>query len=102
MFGAQRGPGPARDDDSLHTPSEDGRVRNRKFGHVREHSVYGAASRHPWLTAAALGGAAALVCGALRRSGRANGAPRKTLRDAGELPGAPNVVVTEETVAVSG
>jgi short-subunit dehydrogenase len=102
MFKAQRGPGPAGRHDSLHAPSEDGRVRSRKFGHVREHSVYGAASRHPWLAAAALGGAAALVCGALARPGRSNGARRKELPEVGQLPGAPNVVVTEETAAVSG
>ena len=103
MFSAQRGRGPAGSQDSLHAPGDDGRVRNRKFGYVREHSIYGAASRHPWLTAAALGGAAALAYGALARPGRANGgAPRRTLPEAGELPGSPNVVVTEETVAVSG
>jgi short-subunit dehydrogenase len=103
MFKAQRGSGPAAVRDSLHAPGDDGRVRNRKFGYVREHSVYGAASRHPWLTAAALGGAAALVCGALGRRDRANGAyGRRSLPEAGELPGSPNVVVTEETVAVSG
>ena len=101
MFRMQRGPGPAGAQDSLHAPSEDGHARSRKFGYVREHSIYGAASRHPWLTAAALGGAAALVCGALGRRHRANGAARANLPEAGEMPGAPNVVVTEESVAVT-
>lgn len=102
MFKAQRGPGPAGAQDSLHAPSEDGHVRSRKFGYVREHSIYGAASRHPWLAAAALGGAAALIYGALGQRGQANdGAARTDLPEAGEMPGSPNVVVTEDSVAVT-
>ena len=101
MFAAQRGQGPASGRDSLHEAGEDGAVRSRKYGYVREHSIYGAATRHPWLAAAALGGAAALAATAFSLSGRNGGGggrrARRTMPEAGEMPGAPNYVVTQES-----
>jgi short-subunit dehydrogenase len=97
MFSAQRRSAPANGGSgSLHEPAEDGRVHSDRFGYVRRHSIYGAASRHPWLTAAALGGAAALAVSAMN-GGRRPSPQRAGLPEAGEEPGSPNYVVTEES-----
>ncbi|WP_142847626.1 SDR family oxidoreductase [Telmatospirillum sp. J64-1] len=40
--------------DALYKPGKDGYERSNWQGHVREHSAYTSAMRHPWLTTAAL------------------------------------------------
>jgi len=72
-----------------------------EYGQSIGRSVCGAASRHPWLTAAALGGVAAVAVAAFAgwRFGGAGEAKADGLPEAGEQPGAPNYVVTEDGAA---
>lgn len=74
-----------------------------EYGQTIGRSVCGVASRHPWLTAAALGGVAAVAVAAFAgwRFGGDDEAMADGLPEVGEQPGAPNYVVTEDAASPS-